>query len=578
MTTPPRPSDPLDDDVLGGLIRDTASGWVMPPVRLDGPGWRERVRSPRARRMAGLRGTFGRLGQAAGAAVALTIGAALLGVWLSGPRDAGKPSPSPAGRSPGPGAVAASPLPKLYVAGTLPSPSRLLVGVDSGYAVVDLQSGALGSPMALGDYGSAIWPNVARQPICVCLTADTTVAGRSTRITVTYQRFDANGSPIGDAVPIGVYRGTPDPRDGTLPEEPEHVVVRVTHTDPKYAYVGWSLRDHPVWHSGIAVVDTTTGSVITRIDLPDRGDGEGDTRAGVMAPRVLGLTGDGRLVIGRTWYSWSPAASQSPTYHFGTDAFTASAFHGSLDNLAPFDAGVACGNDAILAGPRPNDAGTWLACASPIANQTIVRLIGTDGSVDDVRLPVAIDAGGDAGSTAVVSPDGRWLYGWNPMTLALARVDLGSGDIATGSATAAAAPGDPLTAIGRWLVPPAAAKVILSSGIAISPDGSRVYALGVDPGAASSDAFAGSAGVLVFDAASLANVGRWAPTADFVSLAVSADGASVYVAGSPRFSADGRVTNQPASVTVFDATTGGIRLIAGSLGRGFLLFPATTVP
>ena len=42
----------LDDDAIAQLVRDTASGWVMPPVRLDAPAWRERILSPRDRRVA----------------------------------------------------------------------------------------------------------------------------------------------------------------------------------------------------------------------------------------------------------------------------------------------------------------------------------------------------------------------------------------------------------------------------------------------------------------------------------------------------------------------------------------------
>jgi hypothetical protein len=199
--------------------------------------------------------------------------------------------------------------------------------------------------------------------------------------------------------------------------------------------------------------------------------------------------------------------------------------------------------------------------------------------VRDVRVIGSVDGGGAAGSTAAVSPDGRALFLWNPSTLVLTRVDLESGDVTTGAATAASSrPFDPLTALGRWLAPSAAAKVLLSSGIALSPDGTRIYALGVEPGATASDEFGGSTGVLVFDARSMANVGRWDPTADFVSLAVSPDGRFVYAAGSPRYSADGRVTNQPASVTVFDASSGEVRLIAGRLGNGFLVFPTTVLP
>jgi len=579
VTTLP-PTDPLDDDAIGALVRGAAADWSMPAVRLEAPGWRERVRTPRTRRAAGLRGAFGRLGQATGAAIALTVGAALLGVWLSTPRDTGKPNSSPGGsETPNPtGLAAATPLPKLFVDGAVPYPSSLLVSVDSSYALLDLGSGTLGNPIALGAYGSDLRRNVGGVPFCICLTADGYTNGGYTRMTVTYQQYDVAGATNGPPVAIGDYRGSPDPRDGAVPEQPQHVSVRVTYVDQQYAYVGWAVRDHPSWRSGLAVVDTTSGAVLNRVDLPDRSDGDGDTRVYVDAPRVVGLTGDGRLVITRPWYSWSPPASQSPTLHFGYDAFSASAFHGTLANVAAFPSAQACGEDLELAGARPDASGAWLACRSAVPGQTVFRLIGSDGSVDDVPLALSLDAGGEPGSSAVVSPDGRSIYAWDPAGLAIARVDLASGAVTTGSATAAAAPLDPLAALGRWLAPTAAAKVLLSSGIAISPDGSRIYALGVDPGGTLASDLPGSSGVLVFDASSLRNVGRWPPTADFVSVAVSSDGRFIYAAGSPRVSATGQDTSQPASVTVFDASTGRVRLIAGSLGSGFLTFPARVVP
>src|SRR5205814_5681172 len=114
-----------------------------------------------------------------------------------------------------------------------------------------------------------------------------------------------------------------------------------------------------------------------------------------------------------------------------------------------------------------------------------------------------------------------------------------------------------------------------SAGIAVSPDGTRIYALGIDPSGGSSRDLGGSTGIEVFDAQSLAAIGRWPPTSDFVSIAVSSDGRLVYTAGSPRVSAAGRVAGQPASVTVFDASDGSIRLIAGSLGEQMLTFPST---
>src|SRR5436190_655529 len=106
----------------------------------------------------------------------------------------------------------------------------------------------------------------------------------------------------------------------------------------------------------------------------------------------------------------------------------------------------------------------------------------------------------------------------------------------SGSSTPTAAAGrgplDALASMGRrlgsWIAPPAAAKVLLDPGIVVSADGTRVYAIGVT---SSSDPSArGSTGVFAFDASTLAPLGHWAATADFTSIAVSADGRFVYAA------------------------------------------------
>src|SRR6185369_9516293 len=82
----------LDDVALGRIVRDLAASWEMPPVRLDQPSWRDRVRTPPTRRADAARGWLSRLGQAATAAIALTVVAALVAVWLTRPaQEAAKP-------------------------------------------------------------------------------------------------------------------------------------------------------------------------------------------------------------------------------------------------------------------------------------------------------------------------------------------------------------------------------------------------------------------------------------------------------------------------------------------------------
>jgi hypothetical protein len=164
---------------------------------------------------------------------------------------------------------------------------------------------------------------------------------------------------------------------------------------------------------------------------------------------------------------------------------------------------------------------------------------------------------------------------WSGVTRSLARIDLATGAL-TGPITApvASAPG-PLGALGTvagaisdWVAPRAAAKVFLQPGMVISADGSRIYALGLangEPGPFQ------STGVYVFEGPTLRQVAHWSPTADYISLALSADGKLLYAAGA---SGDPSVpASAQASVTVFDTASGKIRVIAGQLGESAVFFP-----
>lgn len=183
------------------------------------------------------------------------------------------------------------------------------------------------------------------------------------------------------------------------------------------------------------------------------------------------------------------------------------------------------------------------------------------------------------GGTSTVAPDGSAAWFWTAMTRTITRVDLRTGEDTSGTAPepAASTGGGPLAALGRWLAPPATAEVFLQPGIVLSPDGSRIYALGIRQ-AADGGPFGGSSGVFVFDAASLATVGNWAPTADFMSLAVSADGRFVYAAGFPGTDRSGDPLEFGASVTAYDASDGSVRLIAGQLGHDMVTFATPILP
>ncbi|MEA2675046.1 MAG: hypothetical protein QOI92_2238, partial [Chloroflexota bacterium] len=256
----PMGTESFDDEAIGTLVRETAAGWAMPPVRLDAPSWRDRVRSPRERRAASARGWLGRLGQAGTAAIVLTVVAALVAVILTRP-------PSQVASSPGPstittpgatGGPVASPLPKLVRNGDLPSVTNLVLIDELGFFErVELATGSfsLGSPgqgQAAGDPGSA----VRRQPdgsvLCLCVSTSVTSGGAPVVVTVRLDRYDPNGS-LASTTPIETFTGAPDPRDAgrLIRDQPANVLTAASFSaDGRFGFVGWSIRTHPVWHGG----------------------------------------------------------------------------------------------------------------------------------------------------------------------------------------------------------------------------------------------------------------------------------------------------------------------------------------
>jgi hypothetical protein len=187
-------------------------------------------------------------------------------------------------------------------------------------------------------------------------------------------------------------------------------------------------------------------------------------------------------------------------------------------------------------------------------------------------------------------------YLWLPFQRRLVRVDPDGTkrSITIDQETAAAAdpPADPLSALGAlgrqladWIAPAARAKIYLDPALAIAPDGSRLYILGttaqgIVPVEGTTD---GSAGIHVVDAKTLEVLGTWAPTADYTSIAVSRDGSLVYAIGAPgvRQQSDGSASvdaTVAASLTVFDASSGKVRAVAGQLGDESIRLDPALIP
>lgn len=570
--------EPIDDATIEQLVREVASGWSMPAVRLDAPSWRDRIRTPRAQRIAGAQAWLGRFGRAGSAAVALTVAGALVAVLITRPSTGPGKSTEPTGRATGPapsGATIATPLPKNFVRGEVPAPDHVLLALGEGdFTLVDLASGRGGDAMTGGAYGSAVRSQADGTYLCLCLKLGDNQEGRPTRADISVERYAASGERLSSAPALRLV-GDPDPRDGLLPERPPHVNVDLRFSaDGRLGFIGWSVRKHPVWHNGITVIDVADGSTVGELDLPDDTSGDATTRRVVTAPRLLGGGADGNVVIAREWYSWSPPTSEGLNYQQDTDVFGATLAEGRLTDAAPLTGAAGCGQRVILAGTG-SAGGAWLGCLRTFVNQLVLRRLDAAGSpLGDSTFTAAAGIDGDP---YVLSPDGHALFAWNPVTATLARIDLVTGASTEAHGPVAALDRGPLAAFGAWLAPIAAAKSFLYGAVAISPDGSRAYAIGVD-GGGEQDGVSGSSGVYAFDTSTMTSVGHWDPTADFISIAVSGDGRFVYASGLPRVDAAGRSRPaQEASVTVFDATDGSIRVIAGALGSGFLTFVDPTV-
>lgn len=568
----------FDDAKLSQLVRDTADTWAMPPVRLDQPGWRERVRAPRRRGASGLGELLRRFAGAAVVAAVLTVVVAVVAVLIPprapngpvGPGPSATPTPGGPATTASPGLP--SPLPPLLLEGDLPTVTQPLVRIhEGGFAVADLTSGKLGNRFADSDWGTEVRRAADGSYYCVCVVFSGSSGGRFTHVTINFERYTAGGDFISRSE-LGSYTGEPDPRVGAdWFEQAEHVRATVSFgPDPRYAFVGWSYRARPVWRSGFLVVDVEQGRVVSDPDLDDVPIGEGNSLRMTDAPVVVGSAGSD-LIIGRAYYTSDLSTPAEPNYQPNVDAFRATFVDGNF--LAPIVLDSNRCGDYIERGGGLPDGGTWLACRNGFSQMILRRIGGDGGALGDTAVNVVGDL---EGTTSAVSPDGKSLYVWHPIDLRLTRIDVGTGDKQVIDA-APSANSDILTSLVNWLVPSAQAKMLLSSGLVISADGSRLYALGVNPAAEGAEP-SGSTGVYAFDLSEGTALSRWAAAADFVSLALSSDGKFVYAVGMPGVDANGKQAAQPASVTVYDAATGEIRLVAGSLGSRMMVFPQTLLP
>ena len=565
--TAKRPVAEPDDVALAALVRATAEDWTLPPQRLDAATWRDRVGTTRG----GRRGWLPRLAGPLSAAVVVTIAVAFAAVWLNAPRPgpiAGA-SPSAAGPSATPAGPSASIPSKVVVNGPLPDPATVLVQGGGTYRLADLAAGALG-PRVFGTYSGPT--TVVARPgggwLCVCSDwAGSSPTGPSRMIVKL-----AIAGPTGQLETETVVRDISGRVDPGLPVTAQTQVVdaRASVTgDGRYAFLGWAARHGAEgWQLGIDVIDVAAGRVIGSSQLPALSsatvDGQPTTR---IAPDIDVAPSGGAVLVSDFWFV-NEDRDPPPS---GVDRWSAS-FDGTT--VAGFASAGSTAGDCVVISKGVVDATTsWVLCS--VDGRLRFDRVGRDGATigsTDLSLSDGLPA-------ARVDRSGGQLFVWGPVARTLARIDIATGAISSVTASATASTADPMSglaaALGRWIAPPALAKVFLDPALAISPDGTRVYALGVDM--RSGEAVA-SRGVFVFDTSTMTEVGHWQPVADLTSIALSPDGAWLYAAGQPLFDAGGTASLDAASISVYATADGSVHLTAGDLGNDPISFPGPALP
>ena len=232
--------------------------------------------------------------------------------------------------------------------------------------------------------------------------------------------------------------------------------------------------------------------------------------------------------------------------------------------MVPFEAGVPgtpvplaaadvvrdvqwCLTSGVFAG---NVVGQVCSQANGSTEPLVVRRVTTEGQVLE---PVPLAASSFDGRTILVSTVDRErgaLLVWDAGKHVLARVDLLRGDVES-----VEVPESMLSTEGRAREP-SRGYLGINPGIVLSPDGARIYALGIGRGRSEMGV---SSGIWVFDGDTLEPLGRFEPRAMLTSLAVSADGTFVYASSPAGFDVEGNENpGWPASVTVYDARNGEI--------------------
>ena len=458
------------------------------------------------------------------------------------------------------------PLPAHLVLGDeLPSERRLVYA--NGLQTLDMASGELGPP--LHGYDGNIVSLGGEQFVCACLIRDE--GNPAVARGLKFARVDFDGQVIVER-DLAIWDDVEAVRDMT-----EGVTVQLALVpDQKRLYILATARRPPSWTVDLLAVDLTQGELLGSrriaelpVDLEEELEPSPSPSAPINNP---GSPPDG-------YYAWAQGLAVTPS---GSTAMVSVNYSKVLRGewigtnrewMVPLEddaAGIRPLEDEVLLPPegwcygRPQfvDSIATIVC-TPAPGESpgtsfVVRRIGIDG-----QSAGWIDLGDDLANyypTPVIHPPTRTLYIWNPSEHSMSRTGLEDGSKIRVEVPERDLPGERSY--------PGASYIGAEPSVVLSPDGRRLYAIGVLRGDSEVGA---SSGVWVFDAASLELLDHWPAPAFFISLAVSADGRFVYASGAPNHEPSGRQSSWPSSMTVYDAENGQVEVIHGQVGRDFWL-------
>jgi hypothetical protein len=548
---------PIDEEDVDVPLR-------LQPVVARPQGWRGRSSS------------FVAIGLVAFVVVAVVLGTAFDDSVPAAPPPVAVASPSASPATPRPSArptvsrePLATPLPeRLVLGGQIPKERRLVFA--NGFAMLDLATGGL-TQLAR----SFEWPSLplpGDQLVCLCVIRDAAASGGDGGPILRFGRFDQTGAPIveQDLLSLEGVAEAPGMAEGFN-------VAIALDPDRTSLYALVAQRRPPVWTVDLYVVDIETADLLTSveigqfpvdIDAPDASASPSPSGG----PRPGGGPADGV-------YAWASSVAVSPGgrsvlvsvdwSEVRSDNWT----NQLVEWMVEFEPGTPPAarpispeadlepGDWCMSQPTFVDAELLVQVCGQfdegVANGLQVRRVTADGaSLGAVRIPLVPFNGGYPVSIATDRAR-RAVFLWNPQEHKLVRVDVDGGRITEAAVPASMLPGAE-TPVGQGYIGG-------DPGLVLSPDGRRLYAIGV--GAVTGSQVGVPSGIWVFDTDSMQLIDHWQPRAFLSSLTISSDGRFVYAAGAAGYDVNGRENRWPASVTVYDAATGEIQVVYGSVAR-----------